>query len=269
VTTGRPDPEPLAPLPDAYLPRRRPRPGILLVIAVAGVLLLAGFGFAVNSLFDSGDPKAAPGKGGVPPSRSPVAPTPSASASPPAARPGFTAIVDVCGLFPKSTMARLVGTAKDEEDSISSTWRCSRHRDQDVADRSVIRDAALDITLSPADDGEAATRDFAGRREDARTGRTWTVTGSEFGPMKDLHGIGDEAYYQYQSDSAEKAIFNSGTGVVVTRVRNAVVAIEYGGYATSSGLKSKRMADATARDGAIEITRGVVKALTGCTACRG
>jgi hypothetical protein len=50
--------------------------------------------------------------------------------------------------------------------------------------------------------------------------------------------------------------------IVVARVRNAVIEVDYGGYTSSSDLTSKRMSEGTARSGAVELTRGVIKALT-------
>lgn len=60
-----------------------------------------------------------------------------------------------------------------------------------------------------------------------------------------------------------------GHGVVVMRLRNAIIKVEYGGYTSSPNFDSKKMADGTARSGAVEIGRGVVKALAKCAGCRG
>jgi hypothetical protein len=264
VTAGPPSPDPWAPLPDKYVsPARRLRPRTLLVITIAGVLLLAGFGYAVGSLFDSGDPRpnSSPGKGAIPPWRSStpapsLTPTPSATPAPSgstASPSDFATIADVCALLPRNTMTRLVGKAKDVPDSDPPTWRCSRYHEQDVGGDTLARDVEFDITLGPTATSSSAT--FAELREEARTRSSGSsYFGAEFGPIKNVQDVGAEAYYQYESEQ-----FYSGTGIVVTRVRNAIIEVDYGGYTGS--LKTKRMADKTARSGAIEITRGVIKAL--------
>jgi hypothetical protein len=240
-------------------PARRLRPRTLLVITIAGVLLLAGFGYAVGSLFDSGDPrpKSSPGKGAIPPWRSPTpapspTPTPSASTASP---PDFATIADICALPPRNTMMRLVGNAKDVPDSDPPTWRCSRYHEQDVGGDTLVHSVEFDITLGSAAASSSTT--FAELREEAHTRSGGSnYFGAKFGPIKNVPDVGDEAYYQYESEE-----FDAGTGIVMTRVRNAIIEVDYGGYTSSSKTTSTRMADKTARSGAIEITRGVIKAL--------
>jgi hypothetical protein len=276
VTTGRPDPDSMAPLPERYVPpARRLRPGTLLVIAIAGVLLLVGFGYGVDSLFDSGAPRAnsAPRKGAIPPWRSPTpvptpTPTPTPSATPTTPRPAtseFAKIVDICALLPKSTVARLVGKAKDEPDYSDPTWSCTRDHDYDEEEREV----DLGVTLSSVTSGgtRAASEDFVERQQEARTGgkHDFELFDSTFGPVIELPGIGDEAFYQYK---IEKQIFETGVGIVVTRVKNAIIEVQYGGYTSSGNWKTKKMSEATTRSGAVEIARGVVKSLAKCAACR-
>lgn len=258
MTVGRPSPDPWAPLPDKYVsPARRLRPRTLLVITIAGVLLLAGFGYAVDSLFDSGDPRpeSSPAKGAIPPWRSPTpapspTPTPSASTASPS---DFATIADICALLPRNTTTRLVGNEKDVPESDPPTWRCSRYHSHDVGGDTLVHNVEFDITLGSTATSSSAT--FAELREEARTRSNGSsYFGAKFGPIKNVPNVGDEAYYQYESEE-----FDAGTGVVVTRVRNAIIEVDYGGYTRSP--KTKRMADKTARSGAIEITRGIIKAL--------
>jgi hypothetical protein len=122
-----------------------------------------------------------------------------------------------------------------------------------VGGDTLARDVDFDITLGSTAASSSTT--FAELREEARTRSSGSnYFGAEFGPVKNVPDVGDEAYYQYESEQ-----FDAGTGIVVTRVRNAIIEVDYGGYTSSS--KTKRMADRTARSGAIEITRGVIKAL--------
>jgi hypothetical protein len=260
VTSGRPSPDPWAPLPDKYVsPARRLRPRTLLVITIAGVLLLAGFGYAVGSLFDSGDPrpKSSPGKGAIPPWRSPTptpiqTPTPSASTTSP---PDFAKIADICALLPRNTTMRLVGNGKDIPDSDPPTWRCSRYHEQDVGGVTLAHNVDFDITLGS--NAVSSSTTFAELREEARTrSNGLNYRGAKLGPMENVPDVGDEAYYQYETEG-----FDDRTGIVVARVRNAIIEVDYGSYTYSSDATSTRMADKTARSGAIEIIRGIIKAL--------